>query len=82
MCHFRVSGGVDHFAQNEAESYKKCRDVILSLNLPPASLPPSYDEPLHDVNDLDGLVTADNPNAHQVALAVLEDEFIPWFSGV
>ena len=62
----RVSGCVDHFAKNEEESYDICRDVILSLNLPDVQYPTSSQQPLYDIEDLNGIVSPDNPNAHQV----------------
>lgn len=63
---FRVSGCVDHFAKDEPEAYEICRDVILSLNLSSVNFPTSYAEPLYNTLELSGIVTADNPNPHQV----------------
>ena len=61
---------MDHFAQDEEESYRICRDVILSLNLPDIQYPSSYPEPLYDCEQLNGLVTDTHPNPHQVGLSV------------
>jgi len=58
---------VDHFAATEEESYRICRDVILSLDLPDVAYPTAYVDPLYSADDLAGLVTRDNPNAHQVS---------------
>lgn len=69
---YSISGGVDHFARDEPESYEICRDVLLSLNLPRDVIydaaSAGYAEPLYDSNELSGLVSAGDPNPHQVSV--------------
>ncbi|XP_067936230.1 probable methylcrotonoyl-CoA carboxylase beta chain, mitochondrial [Watersipora subatra] len=70
--HSTVSGCVDHFARDEEESYRICRDVILSLNLPDVVYPQTFCPPLYDAEDLHGLVSACDPNAHQVISRIVD----------
>ncbi|KAF6016887.1 hypothetical protein EB796_024806 [Bugula neritina] len=70
--HSSVSGCVDHFAATEEESYRICRDVILSLDLPDVAYPTAYVDPLYSADDLAGLVTRDNPNAHQLISRIVD----------
>lgn len=59
--HTRVSGLGDYLAENEMDGIRLCREVMAHLNwqkLGPAPKP-QFDEPLHDAEDLLGLVSED-----------------------
>ncbi|MFT7219490.1 MAG: acetyl-CoA carboxylase carboxyltransferase component [Candidatus Azotimanducaceae bacterium] len=59
--HTRVSGLGDYLAENEMDGIRLCREVMAHLNwqkLGPAPKP-QFDEPLHDTEDLLGLVSED-----------------------
>jgi acetyl-CoA carboxylase carboxyltransferase component len=59
--HAEVSGLGDYFAEDEMDAIRICREVVSHLNWrkhgPPASLP--ADEPVHDPEELLGLVSRD-----------------------
>ncbi|HET6950723.1 MAG TPA: carboxyl transferase domain-containing protein [Acidimicrobiales bacterium] len=59
--HAEVSGLGDYFAEDEMDAIRICREVVSHLNWrkhgPPPSLPP--DEPVHDPDELLGLVSRD-----------------------
>ena len=60
--HTAQSGVADHYAENEDEALRMVRNVI--ENIGPRTLTPvassEVEEPAHDVNDLLGLIPADN----------------------
>ena len=59
--HTSISGLGDYLAKNEMEGIRMCREVVAHLNwrkLGPEPNP-TFDEPVHDPEDLLGLVSAD-----------------------
>jgi len=59
--HAEVSGLGEYFAEDEADALRLCREVVSHLNWRKAGPPPSLrpDEPLHDPEQLLGLVSPD-----------------------
>jgi len=59
--HAEVSGSGDYFAEDEMDAIRMCREVVSHLNWRKAGPEPtlSPDEPLHDPEDLLGLVSRD-----------------------
>ena len=59
--HAEVSGLAEYFAVDEMDAIRLCREVISHLDLPEHRRGPGYspDEPIHDVDDLLGLVSRD-----------------------
>ncbi|GAA2707485.1 MULTISPECIES: carboxyl transferase domain-containing protein [Streptomyces] len=58
--HARVSGLADHFAVDEADALRQARRVVARLNHRRAhAAPAAFDPPLHDAEDLLGIVPGD-----------------------
>ncbi|MEI8239333.1 MAG: carboxyl transferase domain-containing protein [Actinomycetota bacterium] len=59
--HAEVSGLGDYFAEDEMDAIRMCREVVSHLNWRKLGTPPSMatDEPIHDPEDLLGLVSRD-----------------------
>ena len=59
--HADVSGSADYFADNELDAIRMCREVISHLNWTKAAPAPNREshEPVHDLEELLGLVSRD-----------------------
>jgi acetyl-CoA carboxylase carboxyltransferase component len=59
--HAEVSGLGDYFAEDEMDAIRLCREVVSHLNWrkPPAAPPMLADDPIHDSEELLGLVSRD-----------------------
>jgi acetyl-CoA carboxylase carboxyltransferase component len=59
--HSDVSGSGDYFAEDEMDAIRLCREVVSHLNWRKEAPPPRFDvdEPIHDPEDLLGLVSRD-----------------------
>ena len=59
--HSEVSGSGDYFAEDEMDAIRLCREVVSHLNWRKPAPPPRFDveEPVHDPEDLLGLVSRD-----------------------
>ena len=55
-----TSGCTDHFAATEEEGFSLGRDVVTSFNLTPREEPSGFEEPLYDVEELEGLIPEHN----------------------
>lgn len=59
--HTHISGVADHLASNEIDALIKTRDIIANLNRSNKqhnNNNPMYEEPIYDINELNGLVPA------------------------
>ena len=59
--HAEVSGSGDYFAEDEMDAIRLCREVVSHLNWRKPAPPPRFDveEPVHDPEELLGLVSRD-----------------------
>ncbi|MGB5759705.1 MAG: carboxyl transferase domain-containing protein, partial [Acidimicrobiales bacterium] len=59
--HAEVSGSGDYFAEDEMDAIRLCREVVSHLNWRKPAPPPRFDveEPIHDAQDLLGLISRD-----------------------
>jgi acetyl-CoA carboxylase carboxyltransferase component len=59
--HAEVSGLADYFAEDEMDAIRMCREVISHLNIDKLDMPamPAPEEPVHDPEELLGLVSRD-----------------------
>jgi acetyl-CoA carboxylase carboxyltransferase component len=59
--HAEVSGSGDYFAEDEMDAIRLCREVVSHLNWRKPAPPPRFDieEPVHDQEELLGLVSRD-----------------------
>ncbi|MGH1487778.1 MAG: acyl-CoA carboxylase subunit beta [Acidimicrobiales bacterium] len=59
--HAEVSGSGDYFAEDEMDAIRLCREVVSHLNWRKPSPPPRFEveEPVHDAEELLGLISRD-----------------------
>ncbi|MDE0883969.1 MAG: acyl-CoA carboxylase subunit beta [Myxococcota bacterium] len=59
--HSEISGLAEYLAEDEPDALRLCREVVSHLNFQKAGPPPSLksDEPVHDPEDLLGIMSAD-----------------------
>ncbi|MCY4428071.1 MAG: hypothetical protein OXC05_13730 [Halieaceae bacterium] len=79
--HTTISGLGDYLAQNELDGIRMCREVMRHLNwrkLGPAPNP-EFEEPVHDPEDLLGLVSADLKSPFDVREVISRISDGSWF---
>ncbi|KAG1692602.1 putative methylcrotonoyl-CoA carboxylase beta chain, mitochondrial [Nymphon striatum] len=74
--HCRVSGCIDHYAENEINAYETCRDIVASLGVPNHATSKKYEEPVFNIDDLfilGGLKSIKRENIYQLLIYLCHD---------